>query len=496
VIPTENAAALLAYLRHTVGLTVQLNGAEGIALNPRSRLTDEVRAACREVGIAAIRAAIEAESDIETQAAASTVRIVAEAPMPPHPVDPAPFALVTPPESFITKYVDYAQMCTDAPAAAHQLMAVGLLSTAVGPRVRFPLAFRPDGLPLSIWTLYVVDSAMGRKSTFEDIGVNLLRDLLSPEQFFHWEGSPQGLIQRLAAVDGHATVFPRDELSGLLAQIKTGGHLAGMPQLLIRCYDVHPVENVRTKKRKGKDNEKDDDTDRAERPYLLILAASTRDSLLDQITSADYLSGFMPRFLVHTGTAAPRPAGRLIEAITQARNALVTHLRCIRERAMAGSSLLDVDDEVFEAAWALEQRWAITTAAADLQPSVAGAIAKRLLESVWKVAGLLALDHVEMRVTGDLYRMAAQMAEPWLESALGLARAASAGRFERDCQAVLSTVGREWTPVQHLLRKHRKLRIRHLGEILETLEGQGEVTRGFLKTAKKGPAAKAVRRSP
>jgi hypothetical protein len=165
VIPTT-APELVQHLRDR-GFQFQLNGDGSLEVAPAERITPEIDAAIEAVGAQAIRAVIEAE-----------------APMSPRPVDPAQFALVTPPESFITKYVGYAQMCTDAPAAAHQLMAVGLLSTAAGPRVRFPLAFRPDGLPLTIWTLYVVDSAMGRKSTFEDIGVNLLRDLLSPEQFF------------------------------------------------------------------------------------------------------------------------------------------------------------------------------------------------------------------------------------------------------------------------------------------------------------------------
>src|SRR5439155_732422 len=38
------------------------------------------------------------------------------------------YASVTPPHSFVTRYVDYARRRTDAPLEAHELMALGLLS--------------------------------------------------------------------------------------------------------------------------------------------------------------------------------------------------------------------------------------------------------------------------------------------------------------------------------------------------------------------------------
>jgi hypothetical protein len=406
-----------------------------------------------------------------------------------------PFSLVTPDTHFITKYVGYAAECTDAPLAAHELMSIGLLSSVAGPRVRFPVNWRPRGLPLTVWIHYVVDSAMGRKSTVQDVGVDLAREVLPATSFFEWEGSQQGLIQRLADIDGTPLLFPRDELSGLMAQVKQGGHLAGLPQTLIRAYDVRPLENVRTRKRKDAGGKAEPDTDRAVEPYLVLLAASTRDSLLEYVGTPDYLSGFMPRFLVYSGSADPKPSRRPSEAILTARRELVSHLRRIRERAAAIPGPLGVDDAVYEAAWGLEQQWTHTVKNTVVRSSVAGAIVKRLLESLYKVAALLALDRAKAYVTAEDYQQATAMGQRWLASALELAQAAAASRFEKQCALVLEVIGDDWTTMRTILRRHRWLRIKHLEDILAALEEQAEIDVEYPKSEKGLKPRKVRRRS-
>ena len=140
-------------------------------------------------------------------------------------------------------------MRTDAPPEAHELLACGVLSALVGPALRLPLATSIAGVRLPIWTMYVVDSTTGRKTTVSEIGRDVLENVLGSAALLQWEGSPQAIIQRLAERDGQSTVYSRDEMAGLLGQMnRPGGHLAGLEQLLIRAYDGLPVENLRTKK--------------------------------------------------------------------------------------------------------------------------------------------------------------------------------------------------------------------------------------------------------
>src|SRR5262245_18132984 len=80
---------------------------------------------------------------------------------------PTPNPVASPP-GFISRYVAIAQQCTDAPAEAHQLAAVIILSALVGPRVRLALAHRRGGVRLVLWGMNVVDSTSGRKTTVNE----------------------------------------------------------------------------------------------------------------------------------------------------------------------------------------------------------------------------------------------------------------------------------------------------------------------------------------
>ena len=141
-----------------------------------------------------------------------------DAPVPEPEPKPA-FTIVTSPTSFVTKYVRFMAMVSDAPPQANELMAVGTLSALAGPNPRIPLATSIAGQQLNRWGGYIVDSTIGRKSTVIDYGRNVIVEVLGREAVFEWEGSPQGLVQRLQDRDGQAAIFVRDEFSGLLAQM-------------------------------------------------------------------------------------------------------------------------------------------------------------------------------------------------------------------------------------------------------------------------------------
>jgi hypothetical protein len=395
------------------------------------------------------------------------------APVPVRPILP-PFTLATPADSFVSRYVRYAAKRTDAPLEAHELMAIGGLSALAGPVPRLPIATSVHGWKLSLWVLYIVNSTVGRKSTV----LNLMRDILAPilgeHALIEWEGSPQGLIQRLQDRDGQSAVFLRDEYSGLVQQMNRGGHMAGLTQTLIRAYDGGVIENIRVKK-KNRDGEMERDVDRVADPYLVTLSASTRDSFITRCTIDNVLDGFLARFVFVTGYAEPRPLKELEASVRTERDELVQHARDFAARAdQFGDIALHPD--VLAAAWDTEQAW-LKEADASNHPDALAASFKRLSESVLKVAALLAIDRGEIsRVELEDYQAALRMGDRWRRSTLEIVETLGATDFQRTCDLVLASVRRQpGIPLSHLYRLHRKLRKRDFDEVLAALAEQAQL---------------------
>lgn len=385
------------------------------------------------------------------------------------------FQLVTAPDSFISQYVTYATTRTDAPAEAHEAFAFGILSVAAS-HVRLPIATSPRGWSLVLWILYLVNSTAGRKSTVIDLAIDLVREVLGEAALIFWEGSPQGLLQRLQARDGEATVFVRDEYASLMAAFNKNGHLSGLPQVLIKAFDGSPLENVRTKK-KGPDGEKHSDTDRVEHPFLAQFAAAPWDAFMQRATVDNLLDGFLPRFVVITGAAAGRPLPLLTPSITAARAALYEQLHTYTLRAQSIQHVV-LAPEVLEAQWSLEQTF-LRRAETSGRPDAAGPSLKRLAETALKVAALLAIEEATngvLSIRGEHFTLARLIVTRWAESSVRLVEALGATSFQKECTSVFQTIHqRPGVSVSLLYRTHRRLRKREFDEILDALDLQGRI---------------------
>jgi hypothetical protein len=327
-----------------------------------------------------------------------------------------------------------------------------------------------------LWILYLVNSTAGRKSTVIDLAIDLVRDVLGEAALIFWEGSPQGLLQRLQARDGEATVFVRDEYASLMAAFNKNGHLSGLPQVLIKAFDGSPLENVRTKK-KGPDGEKHSDTDRVEHPYLAQFAAAPWDAFIQRATVDNLLDGFLPRFVVITGSAAGRPLPLLTPSITAARAALSAQLNTYILRAQSIQHVLLAPD-VLEAQWSLEQTF-LRLAETSGRPDAAGPSLKRLAETALKVAALLAIEDATNGVLSiriEHFTLATRITTRWADSSVRLVEALGATSFQKECTSVFQTIQqRPGVSVSLLYRTHRRLRKREFDEILEALDLQGRI---------------------
>ena len=398
------------------------------------------------------------------------------------------------PYSFIEKYIRYGESRTDSPPEAHELMAVTVLSALAGPGPRIPIATSVDGWSLVIWGMYVVNSTVGRKSTTVNLSKDIIERVLGSSAIFEWEGSPQGMLQRLQLRDGQTSVFVRDEYSGLVQQINRGGHMAGLSQMLIRAYDGGVLENIRTRK-KNREGKEEEDTDRVENPYLVTLSASTFDSLIHRATIDNVLDGFLTRFVFVTGAADPRPLGRLTREMMDARYDLIEHAHRFTHRAHA-TGMIEVDDETLDAAWELEQCW-LTGVEDTSRPDATAAAMKRLSEAVFKVAGLIAIDESEhdVVITREFFDRARIMGERWRDCTLALIEALGSTEFTRNLDAVNDTIQRrtDGISISDLSRTHRKLRKRDFEEILDTLSDRELIESRFMvNTSGKGRPKKVL----
>lgn len=392
----------------------------------------------------------------------------------------APFAIVTPATSFVTRYIEHVSQRTDAPREAHELMAVGILSALAGPRPRIPIATSTRGDRLVLWGTYIVNSTIGRKTTTINFARDLLAVVLGESAIIEWEGSPQGLIQRLQERDNQAAVFVRDEYSGLLQQMNRGGHMAGLEQTFIRSFDGRVLENIRTRKRNKTTGEWHRDTDRVENPYLVKLTGTTWNAFVARATIDNVLDGFLARFIFVTGWAAPRRPGLTTRAIEADWTALIQAARDYYERARL-VEVLNVDNDVLDASWALEQQWA-ARARQSTRPDAATPSLKRLAEAVLKVAGLLAIEDTSIMqpcITLDHFRVARAMGERWVTNTLQVIEALGATSFQRDADAVADTVRQHphGIKLSDLYRAHRRLKKRDFDEILSALETQEVIRR-------------------
>jgi putative DNA primase/helicase len=381
------------------------------------------------------------------------------------------------PAGFISRYVAVALRSTDAPAEAHALTAALVMSALAGPCPRLPLAFRRDaGQRLVLWGMNVVDSTEGRKTTVNELGLDVLRRVLGESAILPWKGSPEAFIQLMAARDGQTCVLPRDEYTGLLVGIKHGGYMAGLAQDFIRAYDGLPIVMGRTAKMNRQTGHRVDDTDRVRDPYLVKMTASTRSRFVEVATIDDVLDGLLARFIYTSGGAPEQPMKRRTVDLDTAWTQVVALAQAFYERAQDVPTI-EISDALMITHFNLEQQFkAAATAAA--RPDAAKPAMKRLAVSVLQIAGLLALERAHQGAAvlteADL-DAAVALSPPWQATTLALIADIGRTQHQARCDSVLATVRSHPEGVARglLFRLHRGLKGREFEEVVGDLEQQG-----------------------
>jgi hypothetical protein len=333
------------------------------------------------------------------------------------------FSSAGPPEHFVSKYVHFGNLQTDAPMEYHEAAALSLLAL-VSRGVRGQLAPFPSGLATNLYLLLVGPTSRSRKSTAQRIGLDM-GDIVYPGAALPQRATTEALIDAMASRSYMPTLWTPDEFGVQISEIYSRSFLAGFEEMLLTLYggDTYTYQKV-------------SGVVTISGPHLNVLGVATPESLA-RAGSTAMESGLLPRFgvIYPIILPPPRPAGLVSSEIEDTRKELVRELREV---------LTYVQDE--------EPKMLFTPSALSTLNSYednlasVGLYAARLPVMLYKVGMLLALADRVDTVTEDHAMMAGVIVNRWADGANNLTRilrrSKADAEFESDLEFALATLNR------------------------------------------------------
>jgi len=195
---------------------------------------------------------------------------------------------VTP--TFLDTYREWAVEATDAVPDFHDIAMLVVLSAIVSSSVK--LETSAGLITPNIWGMILGDSTLTRKTTAMRLAMDFLISI-DPALIVATDGTAEGLLSGLSSRPNMASIFYKDEVSGLFDSMAKKDYLAGLQETLTALYDVPPITTRRLRK----------EVIVIESPAFVFLCGGVPDRIHASITESFVLSGFLPRFLIIKGDA-------------------------------------------------------------------------------------------------------------------------------------------------------------------------------------------------
>jgi hypothetical protein len=184
--------------------------------------------------------------------------------------------------------------------------------------------------------------------------MELLREINSDAEMAT-DGSPEGILTGLRDRPNQASIFNKDEFTGLLDAIAHKDYMAGFGEQLTKLYDGDDIKRLLRK-----------DIIHVKDPRFIIFAGGIKDKTQMLLTEDHVMSGFIPRFIFVTAEGDPanvQPTGppkretdldqreQLINELIDLSNHYSQPMPIIRDGRVVGSVPTQFDATLTHEAW-------------------------------------------------------------------------------------------------------------------------------------------------
>lgn len=185
--------------------------------------------------------------------------------------------------TIVEEYIEWAKTLGDAAWQYHEAGVFIVLSSLLSSSVRLPTSY---GIVVpNLWLLILADTTLTRKTTAMDIAMDMILDIDS-DCVLATDGSIEGLLTGISTRPSRASIFLRDEFSGLLEMMTRRDYYAGMAETLTKLYDGKFQKRVLRK-----------EIIEIRDPILIVYAGGIRTRIYELMDYGYVTSGFIPRFI-------------------------------------------------------------------------------------------------------------------------------------------------------------------------------------------------------
>lgn len=386
-------------------------------------------------------------------------------------------------ETFVDQYRKWAMEATDAIPDFHNLCALIGLSALVSNSVRVETS--AGVIVPNLWGLILGDSTLTRKTTAMRLIVEYLV-AMDKTLILATDATAEGLLQGLSLRPNKASIFHRDEVSGLFDNMARKDYMAGMQETLTALYDVPPLYTKTLAKQ----------TIIIESPSFIFLCGGVPDRVYASTNESFVLSGFLPRFLVSFGEAEiddRRPLGPPTQHGTELRPAIFNKFADLYEiygsdveTKIGGEKLLMPPRyiaQLTDEAWmknAEYENLLLRAAEQSLISNLALPTFDRLSRSILKIAVILGAirqkpQQGRLRIEeGDVIN-AAWYAQKWGENSISLIVNAGKGEHEKFLERIYECIVMNPGILRSTLMRRFHMDSKIATIVLQSLEERGMI---------------------
>jgi len=343
--------------------------------------------------------------------------------------------------TFIDQYVDWVKGRSPLSAETYQRsLAFLVLSCVYGNWAYLSPQFGP--MKLNLWFIVVGPTTATRKSTARNLALKLIE---------RWEkrsgktidigsdATSEALTKKLSERDGMVSLFHRDEFQGYLKEIYTKNYMSGMADELTNLYDGKVKTVLRNSKDAGNDK-------RAETVFNMLMMG-IEDKIAAMLTTENFASGFLPRFLWSVADAPEWKAedewiNQVTEEQEDAAGLDMVAAGFINEFELARRAWNSTTPKRIlftEEAWERWNKWKV-----DSKRFIRGLPNEQVMEpardrmafSILKASALLAIHERQKQVGVEQLLPVLEQAEMWFADMMRMADKIASSDFEAKADAI------------------------------------------------------------